>query len=106
MEVFVRYVQESPGVRSGPLTAAPRSEKARSARRAKASTAARRIEARTRSHFDCGRLSLRVQRPEPFTDFPLGFGRIRTRAAASARMDRPPWSRSRNTASAATSEWG
>src|SRR5439155_5370279 len=75
MDVFVRYVQESPTVRSGPLRE-PLAGLATPTRRVKPRAAASRIEPRRRTHFCCGRLRMRVQLAEPFTDFPRGWGRI------------------------------
>src|SRR5947208_15502969 len=82
MDVVVRYVHESPMVRSGPLRE-PLAGLATPTRRLKPKAAASRIEPRTRTHFCGGRLRLRVQLPEPSTDFPRGLGRIRMRAVDS-----------------------
>jgi len=58
--VFVRYVQESPTVRSGPLRE-PLARLATPTRRVKPRAAASRIDPCTRTHFCGGRLRLRVQ---------------------------------------------
>src|SRR5437763_17175792 len=69
IDVFVRYVQESPMVRSGPLRE-PLAGLATPARSVKPQAAARRSEPHTRTHFCAGRLRLRVQRTKPSTNFP------------------------------------